>query len=195
MQPSRGALHVLPDTCEAGGKDDADVVPAQRALLRLFQRYTQVGSAEHENGIVPLGFCPDTKKYCCNRSVRKLNAECCDPSIPENVILDDLPTASMIAVTTSYAGFLATTALPTMASATASATATPRLSSPSTSTAADAGKSSGLTVGAGVGVGAGVASGFFLLLIGIAFLRLRRGGRGRVVAPAELSGTQVHELR
>ena len=92
----------------------------------------------------------------------------------------DLPVASMISTTTSFAGSTYTTILPTLLSTSTPASSPTAISSSGPSAASKPGNGTKLSVGDGIGVGIGAAAVFFILLT-IAYMLWRRWrGKGIV---------------
>jgi len=141
-------------------------------------KYLQSGSGcfRDSSGNAQLGFCSETMTYCCNQNTG--NTSCCDTTISENLAVK-LPVASMIPVTTSFAGLIYTTALPTLLSTATKASPTDITASPTASSTSHYG--SKLSVGAGIGIGISAAVGLFLILLALAYVFLRRRhGKGAV---------------
>jgi hypothetical protein len=128
--------------------------------------------------------------YCCNQNTH--NTSCCDTTISGNMVVN-LPVASMIPVTTSFGGSIYTTALPTMLSTSittsptaGAATPTAGAASPTAITASSTPSStshhiSSLSAGTAIGIGIAATLGFFLTLLVLACVFLkRRHGKGRM---------------
>jgi hypothetical protein len=136
-----------------------------------------------------LGYCLETRTYCCNQNEY---VDCCDLSVESNIVVD-LPVASMVAVTTSLAGSIYTTVLPTLTSIAPFPSNGTRTPIPTNGGGSTGGVRASVSAGAGVGIGIGGAVALFALLVLAYFFWRRMGARRRRVYAADPVMEPTHE--
>lgn len=136
-------------------------------------KLTHMLTALKSEANAPVTYCPDTGEYCCGRS--KEVADCCSDAYDKNTVFStSIPYARVVDVTTTIAGSVVTTSIPTMiSSATAAASTNP----------------SKLSAGAGVGIGIGVALGTAPVLLS-GFLLWRRSRRAKCASLNDVRGIE-----